>query len=104
MFFGTAAAEAKIQPPPAVAAAIARHFPGEEGIATAVFRCESEFKRTAVSPTNDHGVAQIHFPLWRPLFKGDSPYNIDANLRVAKIVRNKQGWGAWTCARRLGLV
>lgn len=58
------------------------------------------------SETNDFGAMQIngvHEPEAEALgldFKG----SMEDNVKMAKIVYAKQGLGAWTCARRLGII
>ncbi len=77
-----------------------------------IARCESElhqFNATGTvltSPTDDFGILQIngvHEKEAEELgldFKG----SMDDNVKMAKVVFDKQGLGAWTCAKKKGFV
>lgn len=101
---------AEAQPAPgSVKALIYEIFPGEGAYATRVFTCESNLNPNAVSPTNDHGVAQLNAPTWNKPGHADpvadwigrnwgSIYDPRTNLIGAKMVRDKYGWDSWACA------
>lgn len=98
------------QPEPgSIKAMIYEVFPGEGAYATSVFKCESKLNPNAVSPTNDHGVAQINEPTWNHPGHADpvadyigsnwgSVYDPYTNLLMARKIRDKYGWDSWACA------
>ena len=66
-----------------------------------IMSCESGGNPNAVSHTDDHGLLQIHWPIWGPAFGytraqlHDPATNIDVAYRVYKA----QGYRAWVCYR-----
>ena len=62
---------------------------------------ESQWRPWAVSPTDDHGLVQLHRPSWQRYF-GDRwalVYDPVANVRMGYRVYRIQGFRAWTTAR-----
>ncbi len=89
---------------------IATYFPGEVNTACRVFiGCESKGDPNAVSPTDDHGLAQIHAPTWNRPGHSDPVadwigrhwayvYDPAVNLQMAAKIRAAYGWASqWTC-------
>ena len=92
--------------------AIAAHFgTGELGRqAQAIAACESQLNPRAVSPTNDHGLFQLHagsagFPGgWVATFEDvtgaafyDGVYDPYLNARFARWMYDRSGWQPWAC-------
>ena len=70
--------------------------------AMCVLEWESEGDPNAVSPTDDHGLFQIHYPIWGPHFgvsRADL-YDPVLNVRLASLILKAQGWGAWSAVTR----
>lgn len=89
---------------------VAAYFPGEVATACRVLICESRGNPGAVSPTNDHGLMQIHagsagWPQgWTAEFQRvtgvpfyNGVYDPNLNMQMAKHIKNTQGWSAWSC-------
>ena len=63
---------------------------------------ESGGNPNAASPTDDHGLFQIHYPIWGPHF-GVSRADLKVpalNVRLASLILKAQGWGAWSAVTR----
>lgn len=67
-----------------------------------IMACESGGNPYAVSHTDDHGLLQIHYPIWGPHFgvTRDDLYVPAVNIDLAWRIYNQQGYGAWVCYRR----
>ena len=63
---------------------------------------ESSGNPNAVSPTDDHGLFQIHYPIWGPHFgvTRDQLYDPTLNVRLAAAILGIQGWHAWSVVNR----
>lgn len=63
--------------------------------------CESRGVPTASSHTDDHGLFQIHYPIWGPAFgvSRNDLYDPVLNVDIAYKVYAQQGYGAWVCNR-----
>ena len=82
---------------------VARMFP-EEPIMVQVAYCESKHRQLVngkplISPTSDVGVMQINQVHWKEAKKLglDIFYSEDDNIKMGRIVYEKQGVSAWTC-------
>ena len=66
-----------------------------------IMRCESRGVPTAVSHTDDHGLFQIHWPIWGPAYNVSRTdlYDPILNTDIAWRVFAQQGYGAWVCHR-----
>ena len=63
---------------------------------------ESSGNPNAASPTDDHGLFQIHYPIWGPHFgvsRADL-YDPTTNVRLAAIILDAGGWGMWSAVTR----
>ena len=76
----------------------------DEPIMVEVTNCESQFRqfkngKPLISPTSDVGVMQINQVHWSEAKKLglDIFYNEDDNIRMGRIVYEKQGVRAWSC-------
>jgi soluble lytic murein transglycosylase-like protein len=72
--------------------------------AVCIMGYESGGNTYAASPTDDHGLMQIHWPIWGSVFgvsRADL-YDPETNLRLAHQIYEKQGWNAWTPYRVRG--
>lgn len=82
-------------------------FPEEPNTAVAVFRCESNLKPTAVGPTQDYGLTQIHAPSWDKKAKalGFEDYKTDVqdNLKMARYIYDSAGgrFTDWVCYHKM---
>lgn len=104
---GTALSPAKLSPAQlAMREFVSSLFPDVPDMVPTVL-CESKFRQFGpdgtplISKTDDVGVAQINIPTWGKQAKelGLDIYNSAAdNLTMARIVYEKQGITAWTCA------
>lgn len=59
---------------------------------------ESGWRANAVSATDDHGLAQLHRPIWKRFFgprRWAKVYDPVENVRMAYVVWKRQGWAAW---------
>jgi hypothetical protein len=84
---------------------IQKYFPFTEWkTAGAIVRCESNGIPNVVSRTNDWGLFQIN-AVHRGRVGGDLNKLLDpeTNVRVASILWREQGWGIWTCAKKLNI-
>lgn len=77
-------------------------FPENPELALAIFECESGLVPTAVGPTNDYGIAQIHSPSWDKKAKqlGYDNYKTDVqdNLAMARYLYEARGnFDDWVC-------
>lgn len=82
---------------------VSAYFPAAEvDRALCIIYHESRGNPSAVSPTDDHGLFQIHAPIWGPHFgvSRTDLYNPDTNTRVAAAVWASQGWRAWSPYKR----
>jgi len=63
---------------------------------------ESGGDPTAASATNDHGLMQVHWPIWGPAFNLSKQdlYDPGTNLATAAKIRGIQGWWAWSPYKR----
>lgn len=70
--------------------------------------CESAYRQydasgaPLISKTDDVGVMQINIPSWAADAKArglDIYHSAEDNIKEARIVYEKQGIGAWTCAK-----
>ena len=91
---------------------VAAYFPAEQVTkACSVLACESQGNPRAASPTNDHGLFQLHagsagFPGgWQSTFRDvtgvaffDGVYDPDLNVRFARWLWGQSGWRPWACA------
>lgn len=66
-----------------------------------IIRRESNWRPTAVSATDDHGLVQLNRPSWQRYFgaRWSLRYDPVANVRMGYRVWRLQGWSAWTTAR-----
>ncbi len=64
----------------------------------AVVACESGWRPWATGGAGEAGLFQIHPVNWH-LFGGADPWDVEANTRVALILREAAGWSPWSCAR-----
>lgn len=82
-------------------------FPNELQTAHRVAECESRYDVNAVSRTNDHGLFQIN-AIWNQPGHSDPVadwigrhwhlrYDPVYNALMAKKIRDKYGWGMWSC-------
>lgn len=64
---------------------------------------ESGFNPRAVSPTADFGVMQINCPSHASKVGGDCTrfFDLETNLRVAKMIYDASGWRPWTTSKYL---
>jgi len=81
--------------------AIIREFKEECPIALGVFRSESGLRFSAVGDSGKSiGVAQIHIPSHKKKIpvenKTEWLMNFQNNIKLAKQIRDKSGWNAWT--------
>ena len=79
-----------------------KYFGSEWQIAYEIAKLESNLNPKAVSRTNDIGLMQIHCPIWCKFFKV-SPEDLkdpETNIRLAKVIRDRSGWTAWTTYTR----
>lgn len=74
--------------------------------AVAIARCESQFRKDVVSPTNDHGIMQINLTVHKEQVDalGLDVYNVEDNLTFARKLYDERGWKPWVCARKLGII
>lgn len=92
--------------PRTVEEVIRSHFPGAVGDqAMRVARCESGLDPRAVSPTDDHGLFQLHATAHRarfPAVTGQSwseVYDAETNTTYARWLYDQSGWTPWACKR-----
>lgn len=81
---------------------VAQYFPASQvNNALAIMSCESGGNPNAKSPTNDHGLFQVHNGLqWH----GEKIYEPEYNVSLAYNSYFKpRGWQPWSCARKLGI-
>lgn len=81
---------------------VAAYFGSEVERALCVVAWESGGNPGAASPTNDHGLFQIHAPLWTDHYGVSITqlYDPETNTRLAKSIRDTQGWIAWSAVKR----
>jgi hypothetical protein len=87
---------------------IHRYFPASQAdFAVRVAYCESSFNPNAVG---DQGRARGIFQFWRATFLGtevgatygwDAAFDAEINIRAAAEKVARDGWSAWTCARKV---
>lgn len=84
--------------------------PSEIPTLAAVVTCESGWNSFAVGQAGELGLAQIMPSTWEsvqtdvnnePTGVPDISYwtSASANLYTARVIKDRDGWGAWTCAR-----
>ena len=78
-----------------------KYFGSEWQIAYKIAELESGLNPNAVSKTDDHGLMQIHCPLWCDFFgvSREELKNPELNIRLAKIIRDRSDFNAWTSYR-----
>lgn len=96
-------------PHPEIPGIVEEYFGEETSRALGVFWCESLHLPTAVSKTNDHGIAQVSEMWWGPQAFGrerwSRRYEIRANISMAAEVWEHgerlwgDGWLLWACGR-----
>lgn len=66
-----------------------------------IMHCESRGVPTASSHTDDHGLLQIHYPIWGPAFgvTRNDLYDPVLNIDIGYRVYAAQGYSAWVCNR-----
>jgi len=93
-----------------IPAVVEEYFGAEEAsTALAVFWCESLHRPTAVSHTDDHGLAQISQTYWGEVYDHiwERRYEIETSVRMARLIwtwgehRYGDGWLLWTCGRNI---
>ncbi len=98
------------EPPHSEIPAVVEEYFGEEAsTALGVFWCESLHRPTAVSHTNDFGVAQINSDYWADIYKDIWPlkFEVRPNIRMAYEIwswgerKYSNGWVLWTCGRNI---
>jgi hypothetical protein len=75
------------------------HFPAEAvDRMICLMGYESGGDPRASSPTDDHGLLQIHWPVWGGTFgvTREELYEPGLNVRLAREIWNRQGFGAWS--------
>lgn len=79
---------------------VAKYFPADQvDYALAIISCESSGNPSAVSPTNDHGLFQIHNGLDA---YGSQIYDPEFNISIAYNNYFKtRGWQPWYCRFRI---
>ena len=103
-------ASAAQEPPHPEIPSIVEEYFGEETItALGVFWCESLHLPTAVSKTDDHGLAQLSQKWWGPEAFGEERwgqrYEIRANIAMSYEIwaygehSKGDGWLMWACGR-----
>lgn len=83
---------------------VAKYFPSNEvDNALVIMTHESGGNPNAVSPTNDHGLMQIHAPLWTNFFgvTTDQLKDPETNIKLASTIWQRGGWRAWSTYRYL---
>jgi soluble lytic murein transglycosylase-like protein len=86
--------------------AINRYFGSEAPYATRIAICESGLNPTAYSRTHDIGLFQINQVNWGWI-RAEFGYTFEdlkdpyKNARVAKVIRDRAGWRAWSCSRKV---
>ena len=80
-------------------------YPWPVDIMLDVMRCESGGLHTAASHTDDHGLLQIHYPIWGPHFgvTRQQLYDPALNIDLAYRIYQAQGLTAWVCYKKLYL-
>jgi soluble lytic murein transglycosylase-like protein len=76
-------------------------FPEDPETALKIAKCESNFIPTAKSPTNDHGLMQINLTVHSERVEemGIDVYDIDDNLRFARLLYDESKWVPWVCKK-----
>ncbi len=76
-----------------------QYFGGNAPQAVRVFSCESGLRPTAVSHTEDYGVAQIHLPAHAKKIPADDKknwlFNPENNIKLALQLFIYSGWNPW---------
>jgi len=75
------------------------YFGAEANHALAIVVCESGGNSNALNPSGAAGLFQI-MPFWWDHYGGDR-FDPETNVRVAKAIRDSQGWGAWSCNSKI---
>ena len=79
---------------------------GTAPYATRIAICESNLNPTAYSRTHDIGLFQINQVNWGWI-RAEFGYTFEdlkdpyKNARVAKVIRDRAGWRAWSCSRKV---
>ena len=99
------------EPPHSEIPAVVEEYFGEEAsTALGVFWCESLHRPTAVSHTDDHGVAQLSDWYWGAEAFGERwnrVYEVRPNIAMAYEIwswgerKYSNGWVLWTCGRNI---
>jgi len=78
-------------------------FPEDPETALKIAKCESNFIPTAKSPTNDHGLMQINLTVHSGRVKemGIDVYDVDDNLRFARLLYDESKWKPWVCRKMI---
>jgi len=90
-----------------IPAVVEQYFAEETSRALGVFWCESLHRPTAISKTNDFGVAQVNSDYWATIYKDiwHLKFEIEPNIRMAYEIwewgeyKWGDGWLLWTCGR-----
>lgn len=81
-------------------------FPDDAGRAVIVAYCESRLNpASGPSPTNDYGLFQFNRPTWADEWEHHwglgtfipNVYDLELNLRAARILYDAHGWSHWSC-------
>lgn len=91
---------------------VQKYFPNNYEVMWKVFGCESghrQFKEdgtTLMSPTSDSGFAQINWvhDVEAKKLGLDYKNSLEDNIKMARVIYDKQGIGAWVCADKLGII
>lgn len=77
-------------------------FPEDPDTALAIAKCESNLNPLAISHTNDGGIFQINWIHDTRLAKlGLDKFNVDDNLKFARILYDERKWLPWTCFKKI---
>jgi len=78
---------------------VVKYFPPSEvETALAIMSKESGGNSQAVSATNDHGLFQLHAPLWTNFFgvTTEQLKDPETNVKLAAVVWSRSSWKAWS--------
>ena len=76
---------------------------GQRDNAYAVIMCESKFDPWAIGDSgNSRGLYQIH-QKYQPQVSTECAFNVECSTKWALAKVLKDGWGAWSCAKLLGI-
>lgn len=95
----TKGGESTLAPQVEVIKKIEQAFPGEEKLAVAVAKCESQLDPKRIGDKHmskwSYGLFQVN-QTWHP-YSEATLLNPDENIRIAKEIRDKGGWKRWSC-------